>query len=53
MPTYSVLDRILTWLVTRGEELFILTYTALQATFEDYEKVCRAAFSTFGFIDRR
>ena len=43
--------QFLTWLVARDEELFILTCTALQVTFEDYEKVCRAALSTFGFID--
>jgi hypothetical protein len=43
--------QFLTWLVERDEELFILTCTALQATFEDLEKVCRAALSTFGFID--
>jgi hypothetical protein len=45
--------QILTWLVARDEELFILTCTALQATFEDYEKMCRAALNTFGFIDRQ
>jgi hypothetical protein len=43
--------QILTWLVERDEELFILTCTALQATFEDHEKMCRAALNTFGFID--
>ena len=43
--------QFLTWLVARDEALFILTCTALQATFEDYEKVCRVALSTFGFID--
>ena len=45
--------QILTWLVERDEELFILTCTALQATFEDHEKMCRAALNTFGFIDRQ
>jgi hypothetical protein len=43
--------QFLTWLVARDEALFILTCAALQVTFEDDEKVCRAALSTFGFID--
>ena len=43
--------QFLIWLVARGEALFILNCTALQATFKDYEEMCRAALSTFGFID--
>jgi hypothetical protein len=41
----------LIWLVARDDALFLLNCTALQATFEDYEKVGRTALSTFGFIE--
>ena len=43
--------QFLIWLVARDEALFILTCTALQANFADYEEMCRAALSTFGFIE--
>jgi hypothetical protein len=44
--------QFLVWVVARDDVLFLLTCTALQATFQDYEAKCRAALSTFRFIER-